>query len=451
MKAEADLHFLQGSNQLVGHGWPYSPPSAGEPGWRFYAAAVLSDHNPWWIVMPEVSEYLHRVSFVLRQGIPANDLALYLPTEDAWSEFTAGKVSLSQVMAPLLGPAVISAILDAGFNFDLIDDRAIETRGIPYPVLVLPKFKRMPPETAHRIEGFKKRGGIVVNAEAISELARRYTPDFATGNFAIGFVHRKLSDADLYFVANTSNRPVQVTPVVRAKRRCAETWDPYSGAAAADSSLLKLEPYESRILVFSDAPQGTPCPAHSSDAELRDKESVDISSDWNVSFPFQNSMMHTLHSWTGDESTRFFSGRAVYEKPVAIPDQWLTLRRQVDVSFGQATVVADASQSGPGMRALLESPVREAAIVFVNGARAGAVWRPPYELEITKLLHAGPNKVRVEVANLALNALAGQNLPDYKLLNLRYGVRFQQQDMENLQPVPAGLLGPIRLIARGKD
>src|ERR1039458_3474708 len=24
MKAEADLHFLQGINQLVGHGWPYS-------------------------------------------------------------------------------------------------------------------------------------------------------------------------------------------------------------------------------------------------------------------------------------------------------------------------------------------------------------------------------------------------------------------------------------------
>ena len=35
MKAEADLHFLQGVNQLVAHGWPYSPPSVGEPGWRF--------------------------------------------------------------------------------------------------------------------------------------------------------------------------------------------------------------------------------------------------------------------------------------------------------------------------------------------------------------------------------------------------------------------------------
>ena len=40
MKAEADIHFLQGINQLVGHGWPYSPPQAGEPGWHFYAAAV---------------------------------------------------------------------------------------------------------------------------------------------------------------------------------------------------------------------------------------------------------------------------------------------------------------------------------------------------------------------------------------------------------------------------
>ena len=68
MKAEADLHFLQGINQLIGHGWPYSPPSAGEPGWRFYAAAVFNQHNPWWLAMPDIALYLQRVSFLLRQG-----------------------------------------------------------------------------------------------------------------------------------------------------------------------------------------------------------------------------------------------------------------------------------------------------------------------------------------------------------------------------------------------
>jgi hypothetical protein len=60
MKAEADLHFLQGVNQLVAHGWPYTPPSVPEPGWRFYAAAVFNQHNPWWIVMPDITTYLQR-------------------------------------------------------------------------------------------------------------------------------------------------------------------------------------------------------------------------------------------------------------------------------------------------------------------------------------------------------------------------------------------------------
>ena len=63
MKAEADLHFLQGINQLIGHGWPYSPESAGEPGWRFYAAAAFNEHNPWWLAMPDMTKYLQRVSF----------------------------------------------------------------------------------------------------------------------------------------------------------------------------------------------------------------------------------------------------------------------------------------------------------------------------------------------------------------------------------------------------
>ena len=35
IKAEADLHFLQGVNQIVCHGWPYTPAGITDPGWRF--------------------------------------------------------------------------------------------------------------------------------------------------------------------------------------------------------------------------------------------------------------------------------------------------------------------------------------------------------------------------------------------------------------------------------
>jgi len=99
------------------------------------------------------------------------------------------------------------------------------------------------------------------------------------------------------------------------------------------------------------------------------------------------------------------------------------------------------------MHAALEGPIREAAVVYVNDRRAGSIWRPPYRIEVTGLVRRGENRIRVVVANTAINFMAGRALPDYRLLGLRYGERFQAQDIDRVQPVPSGLLGPVRLIA----
>jgi hypothetical protein len=97
---------------------------------------------------------------------------------------------------------------------------------------------------------------------------------------------------------------------------------------------------------------------------------------------------------------------------------------------------------------MFESPVKEAARVWVNDKYAGAVWSAPYEIYVADLVHAGENTLRIVVGNLALNELARGPLPDYKALNAKYGERFQAQDMQNLQPVPAGLLEPVTIILR---
>jgi hypothetical protein len=76
------------------------------------------------------------------------------------------------------------------------------------------------------------------------------------------------------------------------------------------------------------------------------------------------------------------------------------------------------------------------------------VWCAPYEVEVSGLLHAGKNTIRVVVANLAINEMAQGPMPDYKALIAKYGERFQDQDTANLQPLPSGLLGPVRLIAK---
>ena len=449
MKAEADLHFLQGINQLVGHGWPYSPPEAGEPGWRFYAAAVFNNHNPWWQVMPDVSRYLQRVSALLRLGKPANDVVLYLPTHDAYARFTTGgRTSIDQSMEALLGPNVIPQILDAGYNFDFIDDTAINTIGIPQPALVIPKLNRMPEATQKFIDDYKRRGGVVVDLRTtdqwIPELTRKLHPDFATGVPEIGFIHRKLDDGELFFVANTGNKPVHTTARLRlAPELQPEWWNPDTASritpvVQGGRLVVDLAPYESRILVYSKTP------AKASPAPSEPTVITDLTANWKVTFGAsgQSVMMDRLRSWTDDEATLYFSGSASYERAF----QYQPNGKHVFLNLGEGTPLEAPKGRTQGYEVLLDPPVREAAIVTVNGKTAGTLWHAPFEVEITSQLQTGLNQLKIFVANTAINALAGQKLPDYKLLNLRYTERFTPQDMDKVRPLPSGLLGRITLV-----
>jgi hypothetical protein len=98
------------------------------------------------------------------------------------------------------------------------------------------------------------------------------------------------------------------------------------------------------------------------------------------------------------------------------------------------------------MRAYLDPPIREAAEVWVNEKLAGVVWHPPYRIDVTPFVREGENALRIVVGNTAINALAGQPEPDYRLLWDRYGKLFEPQDMHGLQPIPSGILGPVTLI-----
>lgn len=479
MKAEADLHFLQGVNQLIGHGWPYNAEGVEYPGWRFYAAAVFNDRNPWWNVMPDVSLYLQRVSFLLRQGEPRNDVALYLPNHDAWAHFRPGRVHMIDDLRDRLGAGIMPAILDAGYNLDLFDDGTVDRLAASHRIVVLPAVERMPVETLRALEAFRKRGGLVVATRRlpslapgllatpgehreVEEMARRLAvvveerdlaqtfashlaPDLKLQNRdgSIGFVHRSYVDTELYFVANTSNRRKTLRAKFRVEGMRPEVWDPLTGKverarAEADSVLLDLEPYGSRVVVFSR--RVLPPPPGEKPVAV-----VETAGAWEVTFGNggRRVRMNPLRSWTEDEETRFFSGVAVYETTVRLPT--INTGAKVRLDFGEGKAIVEQPLKA-GMQAWLDAPVREAAVVFVNGNRAGSVWCPPFVLDVSDLVRAGENRLRVEVANTALNYMAGRRLPDYKLLNLRYGVRFEAQDMDKVQALPSGLFGTVRLL-----
>ena len=92
--------------------------------------------------------------------------------------------------------------------------------------------------------------------------------------------------------------------------------------------------------------------------------------------------------------------------------------------------------------------MRDAAEVFVNRRRAGAIWCSPFELEIAPFLKLGRNRLEIRVYNTAINLLAGRPPTDYGTLNARFGERFKPQNMDDLKPLPSGLLKAPELLIR---
>jgi hypothetical protein len=509
VKAEADLHFLQGINQLIGHGWPYTAPGVEYPGWRFYAAGVFNEKNPWWIVMPDVAKYLQRISFLMRQGQPANDVALYLPNDDGWADMKPGNPHLIEVLREHVGVDLMPAIFEAGYNLDFFDDDAFKQVGRvdrsslvlgqnKYKVVILPNVERIPLDTYRKLEQFARGGGILIatrrtpseapgflptpenhnqivamskqlfaetgapghfvadeKGELRGTLNRLLSPDVALTPSAsdVGFIHRKTTDSEIYFIANTSNVAQHLRATFRVQGMKPEWWNSFDGSvrpatveaqtSGGTTVAVDLEPYGSRVLVFSRRAL-----AQQPAGKSAEEAAIDLSTGWQVSFGLvgKPKQMQKLSSWTDDETTRYFSGVATYEKDVNVSQDLIQGGLSLKLDFGDGVSIP-AQTLRSGMQAWYEGPIREAAVVYINERRAGAVWCPPYSLDVTGMVRPGKNKIRIMVANTAMNYMAGHSLPNYRLLNLRYGERFQAQDMDKVQAIPSGLLGPIRLMS----
>jgi hypothetical protein len=546
LKLCSDLHFLSGENELTGVDFPYSPASEGAPGWLPYYGPVMGLANPQWLCFPELAAYVGRCQWLLQQGRPVADVALYLPVEDVFAHGTPEQMLLNFQLRDRLVSGeptdefglekalrhrsdIVHAILTSGYDFDGIDFFAMNTlarvaRGRAegprplaagdgrYAILLLPNLEGMDLEALEKVADFCRQGGTVIalgrlpdrvygvgQADASRRLRARIAAMFgpADGGDAagdepgavrgreygngqaiflpegskrlgavlaatrpgpdflaqprqpdVGHVHRKVGDRDFYFVANTADRPTCFTAACRVGNRAASLWDPMTGAICslprlpAPSGYTRVEvtlpPRGSLFLAFSprDPRRGEGARGRESAHDTPDVSSSrprtprPLELDWRVTFdgpdappPYET---RALTSWTGWPGARYFSGRATYAAtfaipPGAVPRTWLRFEQ-----------------------------VREVAEIAVNGRRAGAVWTPPYEVEITAALLPGENRLRITVANLPVNRVLGLPGPDLAALRALYGDRFPAPEEKQLmrEPAPSGLIGRVELLVQ---
>lgn len=176
VKKALDVYFIGGVNHIVYHGTTYSPPSEPWPGRLFYAAVEFDPVNPFWNNFSALNTYVTRTQSFLQQGKPDNDVLLYFPIYDKYSEPARDLLLHFDGMKPDFNGTpfekAATMMQENGYAFDYISDRQvlnlqtankkIITGGTSYQTIVLPDAKFIKLETMQRLMELAKNGATII-------------------------------------------------------------------------------------------------------------------------------------------------------------------------------------------------------------------------------------------------------------------------------------------------
>ncbi|MFK7832561.1 MAG: glycosyl hydrolase, partial [Winogradskyella sp.] len=485
-KPEVEDLFLNGINHIFLHGTTYSPKRAAWPGWKFYASvnfnpnlAIGEDEN-------ELFSYIKNCQTLLQSGQPDNDVLLYWPIYDVWNSHLEGSLffqfkihSLDEWLHNQPFYETTKGLLNKGYSLDFISDNFIEKAsfkngeivlpGGSYKSLVVPSSTHMPLQTLKKLIALKAQGANIIfenlpssvpgfnnYKEQNAEMKRLFTSNktqikastniyedlsladvtpeklVATG---LKYIKRAKGDDTIYYLVNhTANYIDQYIPVNVLQQHITiynPDTDTYGNAETkkeGDTTLVRVQIKSGESLFLTTENQASN--KNWQYYQISDT-SYAINGAWDIQFlrggpslP-EAGAMTDLKSWTElSEAAAQFSGTAKYEITFNNPD---------------ANVKTWLLQLGD---------VRESAKVWLNDDYVGALWANPFEINIGSL-KAGDNKLTIEVTNLSANRIRAKEMRGEEWKNF-YEINMVNKDYEKFDatkwnPMPSGILGPVKL------
>lgn len=307
LKPLGDFMFCSGVNRFVFHRYAHQPWLDRKPGmtmgpWGFHFEWT----NTWWDYAPAWLQYIARCQFMLQQGIQVTDVCYFV------GEGSPNSIRLSMPMPQGYDFDVCDSetILK---RMSVKGNKIVLPNGKTYEVLVLPNEQTMTPTLLRKIAELVKAGAYVIGPkptrspslvgypkadEEVNELAEKVwgkcdgktvlentygagkvfwgksvlevlkekgvLPDFEfegrTPATTVNYIHRRVGDADIYFVANMRERFETVDCTFRVSGKVPEIWHPDSGKVERAPVFstrggrtvvtLTLEPYGSAFVVF---------------------------------------------------------------------------------------------------------------------------------------------------------------------------------------------------------
>ena len=484
LKRISDYWFTQGINRLVFHTSAHQPLDT-KPG-NTMVGTHLHRNITWAEQARPLLTYLARTTHLLQQGQYVAD-AVYLLNEGAPSTMPFWGAGLQPALPAGYSFDYINA--DALLSRLSVDatGRLVLPDGMSYAVLVLPDTRQMTLPVLRKIQTLVQAGATVLGPRpdhtpgysaypasdqelqalaldlwgdldghsrtqhrvgrgrvmwglplAQALLLAGAAPDLECRQplgRPIPWIHRRLPDADIYFVVNQSDSAQDLTARFRVSGRDVTLWHAATGqmepasytiAGATTTVPLHLREHEAVFVVFKG-----PAPAllrHLAPARTATLLTVD--GPWRVAFAPglgapPETTLPTLTSWTAStiEGIRYFSGAATYQQTVRAEKSWFQSHRKLLLDLGR---------------------VGDLAEVTINGQPLELLWQAPFQADITHLLKPGKNQITIKVTNEWTNRLMGDKLaaPGKQVL-----ASYIEPFGGPYALTESGLLGPVRILA----
>ncbi len=400
LKAQIDRVFSDGVNRLVFHRFAHQPwtnPTR-YPGMTMAAYGGHFDRTQtWWEHgAKEFISYLTRAQCLLQRGTFAADV-LVCTSGEAPDYGTDGSIPV--------GYNGDRCHPDALAECRVEDGKVVVPGGVRYGVVSAPRKEALRPCVSAALSRLAAAGATIVEYGAERDALARLglEPDFICDDRDVTWIHRVDGDDDIYFVAIPSKTPKSVKCSFRVAGKTPELWDAMDGSisrtafsvkGARTEVELKCESEDSVFVVFRKSPS----PMAKAVREERERASLALNGDWDVSFrepgaakDVAHSACDELKSWTesANDDIKYFSGTATYVKTVELPP---AMKPEKD-----------------GERLVLDlGEVGNIAEVTVNGKSHPALWEPPYKVDVTDDVgDRGVIEIRVKVTNYWPNRLIG--------------------------------------------
>ncbi len=493
LKKVVDRAFCEGLNNITFHTFASTNPEDGLPGRTYHAGYDMNPGTTWWAKSKPFMDYLSRCSYLLQQGLFVGDVCYF------YGDQTPNFFPLFHDVPEK--PRLKG--LGKGYDFDVInsdiilnrmsvkDGRLVLPDGLSYAMMLLPDQVHMPLEVLKKLGELVKAGATIVGPRpttvpglnnwekenmALNQLSgelwgaadgktifentfgkglviwgisadvvlqkKQIEPDFRfTGTSDIDYIHRTTDIGEIYFLRNDRKEPVNATCRFRVQDMYPEIWDAstgnisrvedYTKEEAATSFEIALPAHGSIFVIFN---KNNRSKLSVFDDNKFDATKIEISGPWKVTFPPDwgappSVVFNRLISWTESENQgiKYFSGTATYQNSFILDAG--SVKKKMFLDLGD---------------------VHDVAEVFINGKSAGILWKKPYQADISQLIKAGENDLKIEIVNLWVNRMTGDMLSDPKDRFCKTNQSYMKSEVwpggdEPFRLQTAGLLGPVAL------